>query len=82
MWHIQNPLKVFDYIVDYDKSNDLSVCAIMKEEKYNSFPKEDRERLERLGNDNLIIEDIKIKSPDNPANYLNAKLIRGCYNNL
>jgi hypothetical protein len=43
------------------------------EEKYLSFPAENRKGIEE--NKDLQISNIKIKSPNNPANLLNAKLI-------
>lgn len=86
MWHIDNPLKVYDYLdVDYNKENDLTVYTIMKKEKYNSLPEKDQNDIEMLANqsDNPInIENVEIKDPDNPANYLKAKLIKGIYNEL
>lgn len=76
MWGIDNPLHVFDYITNIEKDDDLTVNAIMLTEKYNSFPKSDREAIENIVTDNLTISDVEIKSPNNPARLLNAKLIR------
>ncbi len=75
MWHIENPRKVFDYVLDkfYDKNKEMNVFLIMKSAKYNSFDKEDRELIEN--NPFLTIEDIKIKNPDNPTDLMDAKLI-------
>lgn len=75
MWHIDNPIKVFDYItgVDGDK---LTVNALILKDKYNSFPAQDRENLEKLEASGLSISDVKIKSPNNPAKLLEAKLIK------
>lgn len=75
MWHIENPKKVFNYVVDqyYDEEKELNVFLIMKKEKYESFSIEDRQIVE---NNNLLqIIDIRIKNPDNPANLMDAKLI-------
>ena len=49
--------------------------AVINEEKYNSF-NEIRE-LEELSNntEGLSIQNVEIKSPDNPANLKRAKLI-------
>ncbi|ETB63824.1 TPA: NgoPII family restriction endonuclease [Candidatus Nomurabacteria bacterium] len=76
MWAIKHPNKVFDYISEISNEADFKVNAIMLSSKYNSFPESDRKELESLISHNLIINDIKIKSPNNPAKYLNAKLIR------
>ena len=45
----------------------------MKKDKYDSFPKEDRQRLE--SNKALSVKDIEIKDPNNPAKQLDSKLI-------
>ncbi len=75
MWHIQNPIKVFQDIVFVNREDEFTVNAILLEEKYFSFPDEDRERLENLQNEKFKIQDIEIKSPNNPAQFLKAKLI-------
>lgn len=76
MWAIKHPTKVFDYIPEISYDADFKVNAILLTSKYDSFPKKDREDLEALVSDNFIIKDIQIKSPNNPAKFLNAKLIR------
>lgn len=82
MWHIKNPLKVFNYLdpVFYNKDNDLEVYSIMKTEKYNSFQKNLRDKLENRSSKNIKVNDIKIKNPNNPVNYINSKLIKSTYN--
>lgn len=75
MWHIQNPIKVFQDVAFVNGEHNLTVNALLLEEKYFSFPEEDRKRLEVLQNGNFKIQDIEIKSPNNPAQLLKAKLI-------
>lgn len=75
MWGIENPIKVFDYVSSINNSSELSVNAIMLKEKYLSFPKEDRTDIENLVSNNFSIKDIRIKSPNNPAKLLGAKLL-------
>ena len=76
MWHIENPIKVFDYVANVDTENGLTMNALMLKTKYDSFPANDRNALENLVGDNLKIEDVRIKSPNNPAQLLDAKLIK------
>lgn len=76
MWAIKHPIKVFDYIPELAFDADFKVNAILLTSKYDSFPQEDREKLEALVSDNFIIKDIQIKSPNNPAKFLDAKLIK------
>lgn len=75
MWGIENPIKVFDYVVPTEQNSEFFVNAILLKEKYLSFPEKDRKNLESLVSDNFSIKDIKIKSPNNPAKLLEAKLL-------
>lgn len=60
----------------YTPSNsDFEFAAIINTDKYNSFPVEDRITLEKLVDDTVSISDIRIKSPDNPSDMKDAKLI-------
>jgi hypothetical protein len=45
----------------------------MRKTKYDSFPKEDILLIEKEAG--VIIKDVKIQNPDNPANQIEAKLI-------
>lgn len=73
MWGIYAPHKVFGSLTDFDRSANFSASALMLDEKYKAFPKKDRDEIE--SNPQLKIKSVKIKSPNNPANYLGAKLI-------
>ena len=74
MWGIENPIKVFDYVANYEAKNNFTAYVILKKDKYNSFPLSDRKNLESyIG---LSLKDIEIKNPNNPAQYLAAKLIK------
>ena len=76
MWHIENPIKVFDYVAKINGNSKLSVNAILLKDKYLSFPKEQRDSLEKLISKNFQIDNIMIKSPNNPAQLLEAKLLK------
>lgn len=69
MWGIENPMKVFDYLETGRRTP--AIVALMRREKYLSFPEEDRTALERQN----VVSDVRIKDPDNPAAYLDAKII-------
>ena len=74
MWGIDNPIKVFgDHYEGIDFSKELTLACILRDEKYSSFPEVDRKMIE--DNENINIEKIKIKNPDNPAQRLNARII-------
>ncbi|MBL0686676.1 MAG: NgoPII family restriction endonuclease [Sulfurospirillum sp.] len=73
MWHIDNPNKTFDYIYNFDDTKDFQLICLMKKEKYNSLPREDKEVIDN--NNNVEIEDVKIKNPNNPVQLIDAKLL-------
>ncbi len=75
MWGIENPIKVFNYVAPIEQNSDFFVNAILLKEKYLSFPEKDRKNLEKIVSDKFFIKDIKIKSPNNPAKLLEAKLL-------
>lgn len=73
MWGIDNPTSVFQYL---SQSKDKMANLLLLTEKYNSFPEESRNQIEDLARDGkLIISDVKIKDPNNPADLLEAKLL-------
>ena len=71
MWGIDNPSKVFNYF-GAEEAKKPAIVAIMREEKYSSFPKEDQKELEKQG----FVKDAEIKDPNNPAKLLKAKIIQ------
>lgn len=75
MWQIQNPRRVFNYLhVPTNKKFEL--VSLIPTEKYNSFPIESIKKIENLGNQNLTIENVKVRDPNNPANLIEVKLIK------
>lgn len=73
MWGIDTPHKVFGPLTGFNRESDFSAFALMLDEKYKSFSKQDRDDIE--SNLKIKIKSVEIKSPNNPANYLKAKLI-------
>jgi hypothetical protein len=76
MWQIQNPLIVYKDLCKIEDKEKFHLFALMKKDKYDLFPEKDRKQLESISNVNFAINDIKIKSPNNPAKLLDAKLIK------
>lgn len=75
MWGIANPFKTFEKYYQRKDENLFNFMCIINNEKYNSFDNtQDLENL-TLENDNLSINDIYIKNPDNPSRLVPAKLI-------
>ncbi len=76
MWGIENPIKVFDYVAKFNDAKDFTLFVLMKAEKYNSFPKADRDAIEKIESGGFSVADVEIKNPDNPAKFMPAKLIK------
>lgn len=72
MWSIENPINVFKNLCKLE-GNKFHLFAILKKEKYLSYPKEDIKEIE--SNKEIYVKDIKIKDPNNPAKSVEAKLI-------
>lgn len=75
MWQIQNPRRVFNYL-HIPSNNKFELVSLIPTEKYNSFPIDSIKRIENLGNQNLTIEDVNVRDPNNPANLIAVKLIK------
>lgn len=75
MWHIKNPINAFNYVASIDRSCEFNLNAILLEKKYNSFPAKDRKALESLKTKGVNIKNIELRSPNNRAKLLKAKLI-------
>lgn len=73
MWHIDNPNKIFSYLHTTQSDSDFDLICLMKKEKYDSLPKNDREAVENLSN--VSVSDVKIKNPNNPIQLMDGKLL-------
>jgi hypothetical protein len=74
MWHIHNPLRVYDDIYQRNESCIFSLACLMRSEKFNTF---DQGLISDIMNhQNIQIDDVEIKNPDNPVQLIVAKLIK------
>lgn len=78
MWGIDNPINVYNYlnIVNGNIDFNFQMIALMKESKYLSFSPLSRTMLESISGSGFSMSDRQIKSPDNPAEMINAKIIK------
>lgn len=76
MWHIENPLKVFDYIYTPPKQSRFELMVVINLDKYKQMPEISRKRIE--SNNHIKVSDVQIKNPDNPARLKDAKLLTYC----
>lgn len=75
MWQIQNPRRVFNYL-HLPTNNKFELVSLIPTEKYNSFPIESIKKIENLANQNLRIENVNVRDPNNPANLIEVKIIK------
>ena len=73
MWSIENPLSVFEDLCTIEDESKFHLFALIRKEKYLSFPKSDIKELE--SNKLITIKDVKIRDPNNPAKLVESKLI-------
>lgn len=75
MWGIENPWTVFRYVYQRDMRKKLNFMCLINYDKWGRIP--DTQRLLELSavDRRLVITDVKIKNPDNPARLNPAKLI-------
>lgn len=76
MWTISNPLRVFSYLYRPDASKTFNFMALINSEKYATF--ERTKALEALQSSvlgKLVIKDVEVKNPNNPAQLVPCKLI-------
>lgn len=74
MWHIENPSRVYSELVS--NTTNRQFYLLMREEKYQKLPAEDRSWLENIDLAGYDNQRIKIRDPDNPANLICARFIK------
>jgi hypothetical protein len=75
MWQIQNPRRVFNYL--HIKTNNVfELVVIIPVNKYESFSNNSKRKIESLAGDGkIVMNNVNVKDPNNPANLIEAKLI-------
>ena len=71
MWQIKTPIRFFSEIIVPEQGKQMSVFAIMRKEKFESFEKDEKE----LARKNFSVSEVKIKSPENPRKLIDAVLV-------
>ena len=74
MWLLKNPFQVFDEHLQRDFNPNFSLSCIVLKNKFDSFPKDDKKII--LDDKEFKYKEIRIKDPNNPAQFLDAVLIR------
>ena len=75
MWIFQNPKKIFEYLNFPKQKKKFELICLMKSDKFESMPKNDKKNLINSKIDNLQVKDIKLKDPNNLENEIDCKLI-------
>jgi hypothetical protein len=78
MWSIQHPFKVYNYINEIneakDTQNKYTIYALIPKSKFAEFYRNDINALRR--HSNMGLYNIRVKDPNNPANLVDAILIK------
>ncbi|MEM7593921.1 MAG: NgoPII family restriction endonuclease [Cyanobacteria bacterium P01_A01_bin.83] len=78
MWGIDNPMNIYDYLNlnlnDSQNNEYFQLISIIPEDKYLSLLSQDQNVLE-LVEDKITIENKRIKSPNNPAQMKDVRII-------
>jgi hypothetical protein len=72
MWVIKHPAKVFNDL-DKEKEKQFNLIAIIPLNKYNNFPKNDKDEIEK--NTLIKVQDEIISDPNNAAKEMHIKLL-------
>lgn len=72
MWGIKNPATVFSNIILPKSESLFNLTALIPLEKYESFPENDKLRLE---NSKAYLKNVEVQNPNNPAKFIKAKMI-------
>jgi hypothetical protein len=75
MWGIKNPSKVFEYLKPVQNGDNFVMNAVILKSKYEQYPEKDREQLGGLKSKSLVMKEVEVKDPNNPAKLLKAILI-------
>jgi len=73
MWHIDNPINVYANIYEVNKDLSFSLACVLQKTKFDSFPDGDKKAIKN--NVNINVQEVKIKNPNNPAQFIDAVLI-------
>ncbi len=75
MWGIENPFTVFNYIYHKDETKKFNFMCLLTDQKFYSFANHNDLLLYSETNKNVLISNVRIKDPNNPAQLINSKLI-------
>lgn len=75
MWQIENPKKVFDYL-HTSQSSEFELISVIPTDKYHQFCDDSKSKIEGIDNPLFAIKDVKVKNPNNPAELIDAKIIK------
>jgi hypothetical protein len=80
MWLVENPLtfEKFKPFFDDAFSHELSIYALIRKEKFESFPEEERKEIKKY----TVVREVEIPNPDNPKGNIKAVLIKFTYDNF
>lgn len=74
MWLLEHPMNIFKDIFKYEENDSFTLISLMLKEKFDTFPEDDKSRL--IDDSDIILKNLKICNPNNPADLLDAIMIK------
>lgn len=80
MWTMAQPQKIFNYIPKQNINANFKFYCIMKSEKFEQFPADDKISIQHLCNNySFYMRDLSIKNPNNPVHLIPVKFLEFYY---
>ena len=76
VWEIEGPDRIFGRLLPEPGEAEFTATVVVSTEKYLTFPEADRIAIEKANSKNMQIADVQVKSPNNPALVIRAKMLR------
>lgn len=76
VWEIEGPDRIFGRLLPEPGEAEFTATVVVSTEKYLTFPEADRIAIEKANSKNMQIADVQVKSPNNPAQVIRAKMLR------
>lgn len=75
MWLLSNPFKVFNYVYTPKQEANFNLLCLLSSEKFKKFPEHVKLRNLAKSNPNLVIANVQVKDPNNPARLIDCTQI-------
>jgi len=75
MWTIENPHKIFSYLLLADSEANFQLFCLMRKQKFDTFNDAEKDYLLNLKKENYTFRELQILNPSNPAEMIDSIMI-------